>query len=372
MRKTLFKWHSYLALAAMVPLVVASITGSILVFKTEIDQWLMPDKAALTHYVHSTEKLQRLNHNTLQRTVEAHFPDYIVGAWEMFDDGKEADRVYLIKKGDHDWYKVYFDPFVSRVLSEPVLLESNLTDFLLSLHYTFLLNGIGGEHAQWGTFVGLLAAIILAFLGVSGLIIHRKFWRQLLSLRLKKSARIFYGDFHRLAGAWASPFVLILAVTGIYFNAVAYYHEVFEHTDEEHYNPIAALYGEGIDFQWILDDSQKKLPGFTPTYLLYPFEPNVDITVFGHQPRANPFASNYSSTATYDKTTGQLLAAIDGREAKVITKIVDSFRELHFGNFAGLASKLLWCFFGLAPAMLAVSGFAIWYLRKAKNKKRQS
>lgn len=372
MRKTLFKWHSYLALVAMLPLIIASVTGSILVFKTEIDQLLMPEKAALNYSVTDHEFPVRINHNKLQAEIESYFPEYIIGSWEVFSDGKEADRVYLIKKGDHDWYKIYFDPYSNIVLSEPVLLTSYLTDWLLSLHYTFLLNGIGGEHAQWGTFVGLIAAISLTFLGVSGLIIHRRFWLQLLSLRFNKTARIFCGDFHRLAGVWSSPFVLVLGITGIYFNTMEFYHEVFEHGDEEHYNPSSSLYGDQIDFQSLLDDSQQQLIQFTPTYLLYPFEPDVDITVFGYLPSGNPFASKYSSTVTYDKTSGELLAAIDGREASAVAQVFDSFRELHFGSFAGLASKILWCFFGLGPAILGVSGFLVWYLRKKKKRDRQS
>ena len=47
MRKTLFKIHSWVALIALIPLLVISITGSVLVFKSEIDGLLMPD----SHFV---------------------------------------------------------------------------------------------------------------------------------------------------------------------------------------------------------------------------------------------------------------------------------------------------------------------------------
>ncbi len=370
MRKTLFKLHSYFALIALIPLMIVSLTGSILVFKTEIDQWLMPEVAALSYH-NSGSAFVRQDHNILQHTVEHQHQGYIIGAWEIFTDGKEADRVYVIKKNTSDWYKIYFDPFSNKVLSEPVLLSSYLTDWLLNLHYTFMLNGIGTEDSQWGTFIGLLAAIILSFLGVSGLLIHRKFWLQLFKLRLNKSLRVVSGDFHRLIGAWSSPIVLILGITGIYFNAMAYYHEVFEHGEEEHYQPKTALYADSIDFQYLLDDSQTQLEGFTPTYILYPYEPEVNITLFGHQPGANIFASNYSSTVTYDRSSGNVLAAIDCRKASAATQIFDSFRELHFGSFSGLASKLIWCVFGLAPFLLSITGLTIWITRKTKSRRRR-
>ena len=367
MRKTLFKLHSYLALLALVPLIIVSVTGSILVFKTDIDQWMMPDVAALNYHQHTRTASVRQNHNILQDAIESRFSDYIIGSWELFNDGKEADRVYLVKKGTDDWYKIFFDPYANKVLSEPVSLTSNLTDWLLNLHYTFMLNGIGNDDSQWGTFIGLLAAIILTFLGISGLIIHRKFWRHLFKLRIKVALRILSGDIHRLVGAWTSPVVLILGITGMYFNAISYYHEVFEHAEEEHYKPTTALYADHIDFQKILTDSREQLTQFIPTYLLYPYEPDVNITIFGYLPSNNPFASNYSSTVTYDRNNGALMAAIDGRDASVATQVFDSFRELHFGSFAGLASKIIWCVFGLAPFVLSLTGLTIWILRKRKK-----
>jgi uncharacterized iron-regulated membrane protein len=42
MSKKLFKWHSYTALSTLLPLLIISITGSILVFKVELDSLLRP------------------------------------------------------------------------------------------------------------------------------------------------------------------------------------------------------------------------------------------------------------------------------------------------------------------------------------------
>lgn len=368
MRKSLLKYHSYLALVALIPLIIVSITGSLLVFKSEIDQWLMPAVAKLDYNPHQTRELTRSNHNHLQTHIEQTFPSFIIGAWEIFNDGKEADRVFLVKKGSHDWYKFHLDPFSGRILDQPAALESQLTDWLVSLHYTFLLNGIGHEDSQWGTFIGLLVALIFTFLGISGLIIHRKFWRQLFSLRRGRSVRVFSGDLHRLVGTWSSPIILVLGITGIYFNTIDYYHEVFEHGDEAHFQPQGKLYGNDINFYQLLLDSQQQLDQFTPTYLLYPYEPEVDITVFGFQPSANPFASKYSSTVTYQAENGQLVLAYDGRTAGAAAQVFDSFRELHFGSFAGLSSKVVWSFFGLAPTLLALTGFIVWWKRRSKRK----
>ena len=68
MRKTLFKVHSWLALIAIIPLIVISITGSVLVFKSEIDGLLMPDK----HFV-VQQQAARLPMDSLIDKAEAAF-----------------------------------------------------------------------------------------------------------------------------------------------------------------------------------------------------------------------------------------------------------------------------------------------------------
>ena len=56
MRRWVFKLHSALALLALVPLVLIVLTGSLLVFKFEIDSLLMPGQVL----VHPPAGAQRL------------------------------------------------------------------------------------------------------------------------------------------------------------------------------------------------------------------------------------------------------------------------------------------------------------------------
>jgi uncharacterized iron-regulated membrane protein len=363
MRKKLFKWHSYCGLFSLVPLIIVSITGSILVFKAEIDQWLMPEKAALSYQ----QVPNRVPLDAIINQVEYRFPNYVLGSWEMFNDGKEADRIYLIKKGTNHWYKVYLDPFANQILSDPVSIHSDFTDWLLLLHYTFLLNDLGGKESQIGTLIGVFIALFLTFLGISGLIIHRKFWKNLFTLRWYKNTRIWMGDVHRLVGAWCSPVMLTLGITGLYFNVAEYYHEVFEHANETPALVSEKQYSSAISFQKLMMDSKTQLNNFTPTYILFPYEPDLHITYYGFQPDGNPFASQYASTVTYNKQTGELIAAYSGPEAATLMQVLDSFRTLHFGNFGGIISKLIWSILGFSPAVLGITGLFIWFTRRHKR-----
>ena len=360
MRKKLFKWHSISALVALIPMIIIAITGSILVFKVEIDTWLMPEYMSVNvETAHS-----RLDLNTLIKQVTTTHSDYLMGSWELFDDKYRADTAYIIKKETGDWYKLYLDQYTGELLSTPVSVTHDITDWLLSLHYTFLLDFTG-------TVLGSVFAIILLFLGISGIILYRQFWKKLFTLRFKAAKRIFYSDVHKFIGITSSPVLIILAITGGYFNISAVVHEVSEHI-EPHPLMTKSLYSNELDFQFLMDKSKQDILGYKPTYFIFPFEPDLHITFFGEVPSDNPLTSEYASTVTYDRTTGNLMSAYDIRKAPLINVVVDTFRKLHFGYFAGLPSKIVWCVLGLSPFWLALTGLYFYWFRVRKKSRRKS
>ncbi|WP_350550483.1 PepSY-associated TM helix domain-containing protein [Pseudoalteromonas sp. 120-MNA-CIBAN-0494] len=362
MRKTLFKIHSWVALIAIIPLIVISITGSVLVFKSEIDGLLMPN----SHFVVKALP-ERLPIDKLIAKTERTYPNYIVASWEIFNDDT-ADRVYLIKRGTEQWAKLHLNQYTGDILSEPVGTSHYFTDWFLELHYTFLLNDFKNLPGQTGTVLGFFFAVFLLVLGISGLIIYRKFWRRLFSVRWRATLQIVLSDIHKMTGVLGSPITIILAITGGYFNWAVWYHEVIEHAQEEHYVLTNPLYSHDISLQQILDDSKKQISTFNGTFLVLPLEPDENITLFGEVSTTNPLASEYANTITYNKLTGEHMANWDIREVGIGWQVIDSFRKLHFGYFAGLVSKVLWAVIGLSPVWLAGTGFYLWLTRRARKK----
>lgn len=356
MRKKLFKWHSISALIALIPLILISVTGSILVFKTEIDRLLMPEHVS----VFAQPNQRRLSLNTLVEKIEQVNPNHILGSWEIFDDKTRAETAYIVSKETGYWYKQYLNQYTGEILSSPVLLTHDLTDWLVSLHYTFLLDFTG-------TVLGSIFAIVLLFLAISGVILHRQFWKKLFTLRFSAAKRVFFSDVHKMIGIFSAPVLLVLAFTGGYYNIAAVAHEVEEHI-EPHPVLKEPLYAETIDFQSLLDQTSKDINGYRATYFTFPFEPELHISFYGEVPSNNPLASEYASIITYDRQTGKLMSAYDIRSANSVNKTIDSFRKLHFGYFGGLASKVIWCVLGLAPLWLALTGLYFYWFRKSKRK----
>ncbi|NMP32799.1 PepSY domain-containing protein [Thalassotalea sp. M1531] len=360
MRKTLFKWHSFSAVIALIPLMVIAVTGSILVYKVELDTWLMPEQMQVA----VEGRQSRIDLNELIASIETKYPEFLMGSWELFYASEDAslsraDTAYLISKENGNWYKIYIDQYSGQLLSQPVPVEHDFTDWLLSVHYTFLLDFTG-------TILGSIFAIILLFLAISGIVLYRGFWKRFFTLRLGAAKRIFYSDVHKLIGIVSSPILLILAITGGYYNIAAVVHEVEEHV-EPHPKLSKALYSPNIDFQKLLNETSNDLKGYRATYFTFPFEPDLHITFFGEVPTANPLTSEYASMLIYDRESGALMSTYDIRSASNLNVVIDTFRKLHFGYFGGVITKFIWCVLGLTPLWLALTGFYFYWFRNRRR-----
>ncbi|OCQ22275.1 cellulose-binding protein [Pseudoalteromonas luteoviolacea] len=365
-KKKLHKLHGWLGFICLLPFVLISFTGSVLVFKKELDMLLMPN---FTQVIPSSE---RLDVNTLIKHINTQLPDYELGSWEILSEAHsaytEADRIYLIKKGTDQWYKSHLNPFSGQVISAPVTLNHYLTDWLLELHYTLLLNDIKGLDKDLGTAFTSIFALVLIFLGISGLIIYRHFWRRVFTLRWNARLLVVFSDVHKMAGTLASPILLILGITGGYYNIAIYLHEWQEHQDgDDHHHVVERLYNDAIDFDRLFSQATNHIPSFETTYVLMPSEPNQPITLYGRVNHSNPLISDYASTVSYDALSGGFVFAYDIRDQAFLPVMVDTFRKLHFGNFGGYYSKVFWAFFGFMPVILACTGGYIWLSRRNKR-----
>lgn len=356
MRKALFKWHSIAALVAMLPILIISVTGSILVFKVEIDSWLRPEHMR----VDAAPQAARASLDGIMQQVLQEHPDYELGGWELFDDHQRSDAAYLIKRGTDDWFKVYVDQYRARLLSVPQPMDHYLTDWLLELHYTFLLHVKGATAA-------LVTAIIMTFLGVSGIVLYRRFWAKLLTFRFAAAWRILLSDLHKFIGIISSPVMLVIALTGAYWTLMGILHEIDEHSDAEHSYIQHPRHAPEISFQALMEQATHAINSFRPGYLSMPHEPGRDITFYGAVDGNNPFNSEYASTVTFDRLSGELLRTTDIRQASTLRVFIDSFRKLHFGYFAGITSRVIWCLLGFAPVLLALSGLAMYLLRRRRQ-----
>jgi uncharacterized iron-regulated membrane protein len=357
MNKALFKIHRLLAFLLCVPLLLISLSGSLLVFKHEIDGLLMPERVRVN--AHDTS---RQPFGVLLNAFSHAYPNYEVTGWQLFADPERADLVFVMAHGGSEWSSLFMDQYRAEALTVPTPAKYYVSDLVREFHYTFLAGDAG-------LLLGAAVAVMLCLQAIIGLILHRKFWKVLFTFRYRARAIVYFGDGHKLLGAIAAPVLLVLGVTGAFWNINQLSSRLTKPPE-----PAAApyivgerLYNPTLSIDALLKDSQLRLAGFIPSFISLPSKPGYTISIFGARSGQNIFYSDFANAVRYHAQSGELVAVRDIRESDTANQIKNSFRRLHFGDFAGLWSRVVWAILGFSPVLLIASGLAMWRLRRPQR-----
>lgn len=362
--KTVWRLHSILGLVCGLVLIVVGVTGSLLVFRAEVDALLSPGL-----YRAQPTAAGRLSYDALWASARRALPGQKIVGWMPNPKAGWTDDIYVQRPGEEDPRRLQLNPYTGEVRGQPVLREQTLTGWLLELHYALLAG-------TWGTFVTGLMAVALLVLGLSGMWLYRGFWRNFFTLRWGRSARIFFSDLHKTVGISSVGFNLILGFTGAYWNLNTVY---WKWTAATPFYPVPKAAAPPFDFaaggislDALLARAGQELPGYRLKYLGLPPEQAGSITLYGNVPTPNFLRGDYASHVVFDARDGTLKQVTDSRKAGVWDTITDSFALLHYGTFGAsfgpvvsFLVRILWSILGLAPGVLAVSGFLIWRSRRS-------
>lgn len=235
-RHTMAWLHTWFGLALGLVLMVVFFFGSLSVFDREIDRWAIPDTRYEPQPMPSFDKMlapifQEMQPDAAARALIAPLADGPLPA--RFDTPRSwgaytthRDPVLLLFAGyevpnakDHEtaiWANRTVDPRTGDTL--PVDRLKIGSEFFYPLHYSLTLDwkNIG----YW--IVGFSALMMLMAL-VTGVIMHRKIFRELFTFRPNKSTQRSMLDLHNLTGVVALPFHFFFAFTGLVIFAYIYF-----------------------------------------------------------------------------------------------------------------------------------------------------
>ncbi|MGD9659035.1 MAG: PepSY-associated TM helix domain-containing protein [Methylocystis sp.] len=222
-REIWLKIHLWLGLALGLFLSTIGVTGSALVFWTEIDEWLNPELRIIATPPQSAVSWRPLEEivNAAQKAIPA---DSNLGFSYWPQTEREAFLFYYRVKNPRskqsDTMHVFVDPYTADVTgrrlwySESDVFNASFIGFLFKLHYQLLAPGLGD------IIVGIIA--ILAFVSsVTGIILwwpRNGKWHNAFTIKWPaKFERLNY-DIHRLAGIFLFPVAVAVLLSGVYFN----------------------------------------------------------------------------------------------------------------------------------------------------------
>ena len=351
-RRVIFNFHLYMGLAAGLFLVLSGLTGSMIVFREEIEtlihpEWMQADVASNNSNAVSLQ--------TVVDTVKRAYPQDKLLSVRM---PRGPQQTYLLKMNDAHGLFVYADPYSGKLLGGHRQDETFMG--WLALVHTELLIGERGK-----TILGV-SALLLLCMSVTGLILwwprNGKISRGLkISWSVPTKKLVF--DIHRALGIYAVLFLLIIAFTGIslVFNKpVAEFVNFLAASPPRPAPPPSNPDGRGrvnLSIDDLLREADRILPAPT-TWVNFPQTPQASVVVRKKLPEE--WHPNGRSFIYFDQYTGKVLFVENALTASVGTRIYNNLYPLHIGETGGLTTRVLQLLIGFSPLILFATGYIMW------------
>lgn len=382
MKKVFSKLHLWLGLACGCVFVVLGLTGSALAWIHELDHALNPGLfrvappqgvergAALAPGAHQVQQafdrlaLDPAYGRPAQIMVPATAGDVFVAWYRQPNPQRNAFSLDISRQ-------VMVDPATLQVVGERNWGELGLSRPLLMptlFHvHRYLVAG------DTGKLVVGLSGIVLIVIALTGLVLWwpRPTWtalRQALTIRHGGSWPRFNYSFHRAAGFFVAPLLLIQGFSGGYLNLPAVFTPVIKVVGPV--TPAGKLANldraaEPLDVAGAVERARAAFPGARVSRVVIPAGPDLPYEVRVRQP-GEVRQGDGATRVSIDSASGAVLRVIDPMRGKPGDTFIGWLFPLHTGEAFGTAGKVLTTLLGLMPLAFFVTGVAVWLKRRAR------
>jgi uncharacterized iron-regulated membrane protein len=362
--RQLFAVHRWTGLLTGIVILFLSLTGSGLVFITEIDH------ALNSSFMRSKGTGPIIEPDSAVRSVKHAFPKANVSSLSLPAD---EHSVYMATTNRQTvsgktFNELGIDPHTGAVLGMRDHSKS-LAFILRQMHLRFFYFGWKGR-----VVVGVFG-ILLLLSTITGLFIYGRFIKALpkwYSIRRERGFQISTSDWHKLIGITALVFNVLIAFTGAILgleNLARYSKPV---SNAIHPTPAKGTVprppGEAalIPVGSALAASRRAIPGFQPTQVNIATKKRHYMVLGNIEGRTRMIGS---SEVGVNAVTGTPYFVSSDAKAPLVTRAYYWMDPLHFGYWGGVFSQVLYVFFGLTTGFLSVTGFIVWYM-KVRRKPR--
>jgi len=359
--------HLWAGLIAGLILSVVGITGSLYVFEPEITGVLYRDLYKLDNAASLFENdihIVRYVEETAQKKIQSI-------QWP-----KRGRDTYMFKFFDDvNWY--LFDQSSGELTNNGTAFGHPVFSFVLDVHRHLLLDETGA------LITGTASLVFAFFMLTSGLYLWwpRTAARMRSAFIIKRGARARRRNFdlHNVSGFYFFLPLFLLGLTGaaFYFNAEIQWvldKITISNAAQEYQMPDRT--GPEFGGKELLDASQalhfmdQHYTNHQKRNLWVTDSPLRDISL-AYQKETHVYAG--SDTRVFlkaDPITGAILHVSDPDKAPLGTRIMRKWHlQVHFGEFGGLLTRVLWFMAGFVPALLTYTGIKIWWPRSGFRRK---
>jgi uncharacterized iron-regulated membrane protein len=283
--------------------------------------------------------------------VQAAYPEGWVRSLSTYDraDGRIFAWRADVALPDGAEIAVLVDPATGTVTGE----QRGVTfhSFMRGLHYYLFTPG------DWGFCLVTSLGFALAASLMTGLLLYKRFWAGFLRWpRFHRDVRTWTGDLHRLMALWSLWFVALMSVTAIWY--LLERAGMALESDPPAAGPCAHMVQpDGAEIARWVATAQARMPGLRITSIQLPWGEGEPAIVQGQWKAW--LVRERTNAVFLEPTTGAVLGVREAHNMGAGERWVHTADPLHFGNFAGVAGKLVWVLLGLMLTGLSLTGAVI-------------
>jgi uncharacterized iron-regulated membrane protein len=353
-RSVLLQLHLWLGLSLGALLVLIGLSGSAMIFRFELERLCFP-ALMYTHrepgplnFDACMKAAREVNAAKTVRSVRLPVRAADTLEWLTIPAG-ETTKV-------HATY-VYTDPFTCSVLGTRGP-KKDVMSFLVNFHHALFLG-------KTGAVIQVTVALATVALVVIGLILWLPkawIWSR---VRPRASAR----PLHYAIGFWAFLPLLIIAPTGAYMAwrveiTQALLHEPAAKPMVSSPKATPAAEPPSGYLNAAIATAGQTRPKAVLRSVTLPQKAGSVVSILYQLPGEYGRAANNTMTLKPAKDGSLRVASvIESRSGSKLRRLLNGLMEVHYGEFAGIGSRLLWCATGFAPAVLFGSGLLMWRRR---------
>jgi uncharacterized iron-regulated membrane protein len=382
--------HLYLSLAAGLVILIACLTGAILVFEKDLMMAFNKER----YYVEPSGKA--LSIDVLVQNVTTQYPGNQVTSVKLYDDPPRSAEVNITAAAEKEkkelsaaaatppsakqaqapprrqpGFTIFINPYTGQVLDKYSYRETFFYQ-VFALHRWLL-----GSDSGVGKFIVGTATLIFLFIILTGIILWWPKTKRILMQRLKIKAdagwKRLNHDLHIVLGFYSAIFLFIFAFTGLAWSFEWFNKGIYTVTNSPMKAPAppkstAIAGGESISFDEALAAAKVVYADAEFYNIAYPraAEDAVSVSVL----RKDAMHESATDAVYVDQYSGAVIGRLAFEERSLGAQVRSSFKPVHTGSIWGMPSKIIAfivCMFGVS---FPITGTIMWLNRTWKKKKK--
>ena len=364
-KKNIGVLHLWLGLSSGLIVFIVALTGSLLVFEKEIDEFVNPEFYKVQHTGNAKKPLDYCTNILLENySIEK------INRISTFNDPQRT--ITIVGKDTLGVTKIFsIDPYTGKVLGV-VEQKSRFFSVVLNIHRQLLLD-------DTGEIITGCSCLIFVFMLISGMILwwpkKAKNVKQRLTVKWNASLKRVNWDFHSTFGFYSFLFLLIISLTGLTWSFKWFENGMYFLADGaikkaspkvENPTKIDPKLDQATFFQSIYKKSDSIFPYTGNIQIRMPSDTiNGVLVLKEHLDKSIP---NQSSAVYFDKYTTEIIEIRPYDSFSNGDKLRRLVYPIHTGSIYGYPTKIaafLVCLFALT---LPITGLLIWLGKKSKKK----